>query len=159
LEDHDDLLHKMTATLEKQEKVMEVLTQKIMLLESHDDDNGEQLNNHSYHLGCLELPQQVRESRSNPFVLDLISSFRLLMFHLPWSMGPHRPLLDGLLFLLCLILPPVATIPGVAWKGTTLVPVVSMPVRVVVREDLIVVIVTVMCVVMLVGCIVSPLVP
>jgi hypothetical protein len=73
LEDHDDLLHKMMATLEKQEKVMEVLTQKIMLLESHDNDNGEQLNNHSYHLGCLELPQRVRESRSNPFVLDLIS--------------------------------------------------------------------------------------
>jgi uncharacterized coiled-coil protein SlyX len=72
LEDHDDLLCKLTATLEKQEKVMEVLTQKIMLLESHDDDNGERLNNHSYCLGCLELPQQVRESRSNPFVLDLI---------------------------------------------------------------------------------------
>jgi hypothetical protein len=72
LEDQDNLLHKMTATLEKQEKVMEVLTQKIMLLESHDDDNGERLNNHSYRLGCLELPQVVRESGSNPFELDLI---------------------------------------------------------------------------------------
>jgi hypothetical protein len=51
---------------------MEVLTQKIMLLESHDDDNGERLNNHSYCLGCLELPQVVRESRSNPLVFDLI---------------------------------------------------------------------------------------
>jgi hypothetical protein len=71
LEDHD-LLRKMTTTLEKQEKVMEVLTQKIMLLESHDDDNGEWLNNHSYHLGCLELPQVVRESGSNPLVFDLI---------------------------------------------------------------------------------------
>jgi hypothetical protein len=69
LEDHDDLLCKMTATLEKQEKVMEVLTQKIMLLESHNDDNRERLNNHSYHLGCLELPQVVRESRSNPLCL------------------------------------------------------------------------------------------
>ena len=65
LEDHDDLLCKMMATLEKQEKVIEVLTQKIMLLESHDDDNGEWLNNHSYRLGCLELPQQVRKSRLN----------------------------------------------------------------------------------------------
>jgi hypothetical protein len=72
LEDHDDLLRKMTAALEKQEKVMEVLTQKIMLLESHDDDNGERLNNHSYRLGCLELPQVVRESGSNPFEFDLI---------------------------------------------------------------------------------------
>jgi uncharacterized coiled-coil protein SlyX len=72
LEDHDDLLCKMTATLEKQEKVMEVLTQKIMLLESHDDDNGERLNNHSYRLGCLELPQVARESGSNPLSLILI---------------------------------------------------------------------------------------
>jgi hypothetical protein len=72
LEDHDDLLRKMTATLEKQEKVMEVLTQKIMLLESHDDEAGERLNNHSYRLGCLELPQAVRESGSNPFEFGLI---------------------------------------------------------------------------------------
>jgi hypothetical protein len=69
LEDHDNLLHKLTTTLEKQEKVMEVLTQKIMLLESHDGDNGERLNNHSYRLGVLELPQQVRESGSNPLYL------------------------------------------------------------------------------------------
>jgi hypothetical protein len=68
LEDQDDLLRKMTTTLEKQEKVTEVLTQKIMLLESHDDNNRERLNNHSYHLGVLELPQQVRELRSNPHV-------------------------------------------------------------------------------------------
>ena len=72
LEDHDNLLRKMAVTLEKQEKVMEVLTQKIMLLESHDDDNGERLNNQSYHIGCLEQSQQVGESRSNPFVFDLI---------------------------------------------------------------------------------------
>jgi uncharacterized coiled-coil protein SlyX len=69
LEDHDDLLCKMTVTLEKQEKVMEVLTQKIILLDSHDDDDGERLNNHSYRLGVLELPQQVRESRLNPLCL------------------------------------------------------------------------------------------
>jgi uncharacterized coiled-coil protein SlyX len=56
LEDHDDLLRKLTAMLEKQEKVMEVLTQKIVLLESHNNDNGERLNNYSYRLGCLELP-------------------------------------------------------------------------------------------------------
>jgi hypothetical protein len=72
LEDHDDLLCKLTTTLEKQEKVMEVLTQKIMLLESHDNDNGERLNNHSYCLGVMEQSQQVRELGSNPFMLDLI---------------------------------------------------------------------------------------
>jgi hypothetical protein len=72
LEDQDDLLRKMKATLEEQEKVMEVLTQKIMLLESHDNDNGEWLNNHSYRLGRLELPQVVRELGLNPFVFDLI---------------------------------------------------------------------------------------
>jgi hypothetical protein len=86
-------VRKLIAMLEKQEKVVEVLTQKIMLLESHDNDNGERLNNHSYHLGVLELPQQVRESRSNPFVLDLILLiFRLLVLLLLWSMGPHCPL-------------------------------------------------------------------
>ena len=72
LEDHNNLLHKMSATLKKQEKVMEVLTQKIMLLESHDNDNRERLNNQSYCIGCLEQSQQVRESRSNPFVFGLI---------------------------------------------------------------------------------------
>jgi hypothetical protein len=69
LEDQDNLLRKMTVTLEKQEKVMEVLTQKIMLLENHDDDNREWLNNHSYRLGCLELPQVVRELRLNSLCL------------------------------------------------------------------------------------------
>jgi uncharacterized coiled-coil protein SlyX len=66
LKDHNDLIRKMTATLEKQEKVLDVLTTKIIHLESRDNDNGEQLNNHSYRLGVLELPQQVRELRSNP---------------------------------------------------------------------------------------------
>jgi uncharacterized coiled-coil protein SlyX len=65
LEDHDNMICKLSAMMEKQEKAMEVLTAKIMLLESHDNDNGERLNNHSHHLGVLELPQQVRESRSN----------------------------------------------------------------------------------------------
>jgi hypothetical protein len=66
------MICKLSAVVEKQEKAMEVLTAKIIHLESTDNDNGERLNNHSYHLGILELPQQVRELRSNPFVLDLI---------------------------------------------------------------------------------------
>jgi uncharacterized coiled-coil protein SlyX len=66
LEDHDNLIHKMAATFEKQEKALDVLTAKIIHLESRDDDNRERLNNHSYCLGVLELPQQVRESRLNP---------------------------------------------------------------------------------------------
>jgi hypothetical protein len=150
LEDHDDLLHKLTMMLEKQEKVMEVLTQKIMLLESHDNDNGERLNNHSYRLGRLELPQQVRELRLNPFVLDLISSFRLLVFCLPWSMGLRCPLLDGHLLLhllgglLCLLLQ--------CHQASTLALVVSAQVAVIIKEVPIMVIVTVVCVVMLVGC-------
>jgi uncharacterized coiled-coil protein SlyX len=92
LEDHDDLLCKMTATLEKQEKVMEVLTQKIMLLESHDDDNGERLSNLSYCLGCLELPQVVRESGSNPFEFDLIIP------HLDCSCSVSSGVWDGSVF-------------------------------------------------------------
>ena len=51
---------------------MEVLTTKIIHLETMNDDNGEQLNNFSYRLGVLGLPQQVRELRSNPLVFDLI---------------------------------------------------------------------------------------
>jgi hypothetical protein len=74
-------------------------------------------------------------------------------------MGPCRLLQGGPLFLLRLVLPPVATILGVAWKGRIPAPVVSVPVRVVIREDLIVVIVTVMRVVMLVVCTAGPLVP
>jgi uncharacterized coiled-coil protein SlyX len=74
LEDHNDMICKLSAVTEKQEKALDILTAKIIHLESRDDDNGERLNNHSYHLGCLELPQPVRESRSNPFVLDLILS-------------------------------------------------------------------------------------
>ena len=66
LEDHNKMICKLSAIAEKQEKVMEVLTTKIIHLESWDDDNGERLNNHSYHLGVLELPQQVRGSRSKP---------------------------------------------------------------------------------------------
>jgi hypothetical protein len=66
LEDHDDMVHKLSMIVEKQEKAMEVLTAKIIHLESMDDNNRERLNNHSYRLGVMELPQQVRESRSNP---------------------------------------------------------------------------------------------
>ena len=40
---------------------MEVLTAKIIHLETMNNDNGEWLNNFSYRLGVLELPQQVRE--------------------------------------------------------------------------------------------------
>jgi hypothetical protein len=128
-----------------------------MLLESHDDDNGEQLNNHSYCLGVLELPQQVRELGSNPFVLDLISSFRLLMFRLPWSMGLCPLLRDGrqlpllLVGLLCLL--------HLCCQASTLALVVSVQVVVVIRVVLIVVIVTVVLIIMLVGCTASPPVP
>jgi hypothetical protein len=74
-------------------------------------------------------------------VLDLIlPHFRLLMFHLPWSMVLRRLLLDGLLFLLRLVLLSVATILGVVWKERTPALVVSMLVEVVVREEWIVVI-------------------
>jgi hypothetical protein len=66
LEDHDDMVHKLSMIVKKQEKAMEVLTAKIIHLESMDDNNRERLNNHSYRLGVMELPQQVRESRSNP---------------------------------------------------------------------------------------------
>ena len=72
LEDQDDMIHKLSGIVEKQEKAMEVLTAKILHLETINDDNGEWLNNFSYHLGVLELPQQMRESGSNPLVLDLI---------------------------------------------------------------------------------------
>jgi uncharacterized coiled-coil protein SlyX len=72
LEDHNNMICKLSTITEKQEKAMDVLTVKIIHLESQDNDNGERLNNYSYRLGVLELPQQVRESRSNPFVLDLI---------------------------------------------------------------------------------------
>jgi hypothetical protein len=153
LEYQDDLLHKMTATLKKQEKVMEMLTQKIMLLESHDDDNGERLKNHSYRLGCLELPQVVRESGSNLLVFDLIvPHFRLLVFRLLWSMGLLRLRRGGLPFLLRrLAPPPVWVIPGVVWRGRTPVPAVSAQVGVVVREVLIVAIMIVVLVDVLVG--------
>ena len=50
---------------------MDVLTVKIIHLETVNDDNGERLNNFSYRLGVLELPQQVRESGSNFLVFDL----------------------------------------------------------------------------------------
>jgi hypothetical protein len=61
LEDHDDMIRKLSGIVEKQGKVMDVLTVKIIHLESQDNDNGERLNNYSYHLGVLELPQPVRE--------------------------------------------------------------------------------------------------
>jgi uncharacterized coiled-coil protein SlyX len=72
LEDQDNMIRKLSGIIEKQEKAMDVLTVKIIHLETVNDDNGERLNNFSYHLGVLELPQQVRESRSNPLVFDLI---------------------------------------------------------------------------------------
>jgi hypothetical protein len=158
LEDQDNLLHKMTATLEKQEKVMKVLTQEIMLLESHDDDNGERLNNHSYRLGCLELPQVVRELGSNLLVFDLIvPHFRLLVFRLLWSMGLLHPCRGGLLFLLRrLPPPPVRVILGVVWRARTPVPAVSTQVGVIIREVLIVVIVIVVLANVLVGSTVGP---
>jgi hypothetical protein len=94
------------------------------------------------------------------FILDLILPlFRLLVFCLLWRMVPRRLLLDGLLFLPRLVLPLVTTILGVVWKGTTPVPVVSAQVMVIVREEWNVVIVTVMLVIVPVGCIVGLLVP
>jgi hypothetical protein len=74
-------------------------------------------------------------------------------------MVPRHLLQDGLLFLLCLFLLLVVVILGVAWKGRTPVPVVSVPVEVIVREGLIVVIAIVMPIVMLVGSTAGPLVP
>ena len=65
------MIHKLSGIVEKQEKAMDVLTMKIIYLETVNDNNGERLNN-SYRLGVLELPQQVRESGSNPLVFDLI---------------------------------------------------------------------------------------
>ena len=72
LEDQDDMIRKLSAIIEKQEKAMDVLTMKVIHLETMNDDNGEWLNNFSYRLGVLELPQQVRELGSNPLVFDLI---------------------------------------------------------------------------------------
>ena len=72
LEDQDNMIHKLSGIVEKQEKALEVLTMKIIHLETVNNDNRERLNNHSYCLGVLELPQKVRESGSNPFVFDLI---------------------------------------------------------------------------------------
>ena len=69
LEDQDDVIHKLSGIIEKQEKALDVLTTKIIHLETVDDDNGEWLNNFSYRLGVLELPQQVRESGLNPLCL------------------------------------------------------------------------------------------
>jgi hypothetical protein len=65
LEDQDDMTCKLSGVVEKLGKALDVLTVKIIRLESHGDENGEQLNNHSHPLGCQELPQQVRESRLN----------------------------------------------------------------------------------------------
>jgi uncharacterized coiled-coil protein SlyX len=63
LEDQDNMI--CNRIIEKQEKALEVLTAKIIHLETGDNDNGERLNNHSSCLGYLEMPQPVRESRSN----------------------------------------------------------------------------------------------
>jgi hypothetical protein len=66
----------------------------------------------------------------------------------------------GPLFLLRRLTPPlVRVILGVAWRGRTPVPVVSTQVGVVIKEVLIVVIVTVMLIDVLVGSTVGPLVP
>ena len=72
LEDHDDMIHKLSRLREKREEALDTLTAKVIFLETQDDDNGERLNNYSYCLGVLELPQLVRESRSNALLLDLI---------------------------------------------------------------------------------------
>ena len=72
LEDQDDMIRKLSAIIEKQEKAMDVLTVKIIHLETVNDDNGERLNNFSYCLGVLELPQQVKELGLNLLVFDLI---------------------------------------------------------------------------------------
>ena len=72
LEDQDNMIRKLSGIVEKQEKAMDVLTTKIIHLETVNDDNGERLNNFSYRLGVLELPQQVRELGSNLLVFDLI---------------------------------------------------------------------------------------
>ena len=69
LEDQDDMICKLSGIVKKQEKTSEVLTVKIIHLETMNNDNGEQLNNYSYHCGVLELPQQVGESGSNPFCI------------------------------------------------------------------------------------------
>ena len=69
LEDQDNMICKLSRIIEKQEKALEVLTTKILHVETMNNDNGEQLNNYSYCLGVLELPQQVRELGLNPWCL------------------------------------------------------------------------------------------
>jgi uncharacterized coiled-coil protein SlyX len=56
LQDHEDMICKLSGVIEKQEKALDMLTTKVIFLEMQDDDNGERLNNHSYCLGVLELP-------------------------------------------------------------------------------------------------------
>ena len=147
LEDQDDMIRKLSAIVEKQEKAMDVLTAKIIHLETVNDDNGERLNSFSYCLGVLELPQQVRESGSNPLVFDLFRPhFR---FHL------FRLLRDGLPFLLRLG-HQLRAIQGVVWRGRIPVPAVNVPAVVVVKGVPIVVIVTVVLAVMQEGFTVGP---
>jgi hypothetical protein len=75
-------------------------------------------------------------------------------------MGLLRLCWGGPLFLLCrLAPPPVWVIPGVAWRGRTLVPAVNVQVGVVVKEVLIIVIVIVVLVDVLVGSTVGPPAP
>ena len=124
LEDQDDMIHKLSAIIKKQEKAMDVLTAKIIHLETMNDDNGERLNNFSYRLGVLELPQQVRESGSNPLVFGLIHPhFRFNLFRL---------LRGGLPFLLPLS-PQLRATQGVVWRGRTPVQAVSVPAVVIVK--------------------------
>ena len=75
LEDHKDIIHKLSGIVKKQEKALNVLTAEIIYLETWDDNNGERLNNHSYCLGVLESSQLVRELGSNSWWLDLILLF------------------------------------------------------------------------------------
>ena len=51
MEDHDDMIHKLSGLIEKQEKALDTLNAKVIFLETQDNDNGERSNNHSYHLG------------------------------------------------------------------------------------------------------------
>ena len=147
LEDQDDMICKLSGIIEKQEKALEVLNAKIIHVETVNDGSRERLNNYSYRLGVLELPQQVEELGLNPFVFDLIHPhFRPLMFCLLW---------DGLPFLLHLV-PPLGIIQKAVWRGRTPVQVVSVLAVVVIKEVLIVVIVTVMLIVMPEGSIVGP---
>jgi hypothetical protein len=133
LEDHKDMICKLSRIIKKQEKVLDMLTTKSIYLEGAEQDHEEWLMKKYNCLGNLEV-QLMRELGSNSCISP------------------------DLLFL-----PPplwMEIIPGVAWRGPTPVQVVSMQVRVIIKEVLSVVIMTVMLVVVQEGSIVkaSPLV-